>query len=104
MKFDRWLLTATLALLPAPLFAETPPSPPELEAERAALFTQADADNSGSLSPEEFKTFKSLVHAKMADRHFNRIDRNGDNAISLEELQAERPGRGPGHHPAPWAR
>jgi len=100
MKLGRWLLTGTLLLLPARMFAQGPPNPAEMEAERAALFAQADADGSGTLSLDEFKTFESLVHDKMAEHHFAHVDANGDGVVSLEELQADRPGPPPfGGHP-----
>lgn len=99
MKIGHWLLAGTMLLLPARLFAQTPPSPAEIEAERAALFAQADANGNGALSLDEFKTFESLLRDKMTERHFQQLDANGDGGVSLDELQADRPGPGPGHHP-----
>ena len=99
MKIGRWLLMGTMLLFPVQMFAQGPPSPAEMEAERAALFAQADADGSGTLSVDEFKTFESLVRDKMREHHFAHIDTNGDGAVSLQELQADRPGRGPGPCP-----
>ena len=101
MKFGRWLLTGTLLMLPAQMFAQGRPNPAELEAERAALFTQADADGSGTLSLDEFKTFESLVRDTMTEHHFAHVDANGDGAVSLDELQADHPGPPPfrGHPP-----
>jgi len=104
MRIDRWLVMGTMLLFPAAAFAENPPSPAEIEAERAALFAQADTDGSGALSVDEFKTFESLVRDKMTERHFTHLDTNGDGAVSLEELQADHPGPGPGHGPPPWNR
>jgi hypothetical protein len=102
MRIGRCILMGTLLLFPGVMLAQspTPPSPAEMEAERAALFNQADADGNGTLSLDEFKTFESLVHDKMTERHFKQLDTNGDGAVSLEELQADRPpGPGPGHPP-----
>jgi hypothetical protein len=96
MRIGRCILMGTLLLFPGAVLAQGPPSPAEMEAERAALFTQADADGNGTLSLEEFKAFEALLRDKMADRHFNQLDTNGDGAVSLEELQADRPA-GPGH-------
>ncbi len=101
MKLHRWLRMGTMLLFPGALLAQGPPSPAEIEAERAALFAQADADGNGVLSLDEFKTFESLVRDKMAERHFKQLNTNGDGVVSLEELRADRPGPGPGH--PPWA-
>jgi len=99
MKLGRCFLIGTVLTLAAPLSAQSPPSPAEIEAERAALFTQADADGNGVLSVSEFKTFESLMRDKMTEHHFNHLDANGDGAVSLEELQADHPGPGFGHPP-----
>lgn len=99
MKIDRWLLMGTMLLLSGRVLAQNPPSPAEINAERAALLAQADADGNGTLSADEFKTFESLVRDKMAERHFTHLDTNGDGAVSLEELQGDHPGPGFGHPP-----
>jgi hypothetical protein len=104
MRIGRYLLMGTLLLFPGAMLAQSPPSPAEMEAERAALFSQADADGNGTLSLEEFKTFESLVHDKMVERHFNQLDTNGDGGVSLEELQADRPPGPPGPGHPPWGR
>jgi Ca2+-binding EF-hand superfamily protein len=99
MKFSRWLLMGTMVLSPLAIFAQSPPSPAEMESERAALFAQADADGSGTLSLSEFKTFESLMRDKMTEHHFNHLDTKGDGAVSLDQLQADHPGPGFGHPP-----
>jgi hypothetical protein len=100
MRIGRCILMGSLLLFPGIMLAQGPPSPAEMQAERAALFTQADADGNGTLSLDEFKTFESLMHDKMVERHFKDLDTNGDGAVSLDELQADRPpGPGPGHPP-----
>ena len=120
MTFARWLLIGAVLTLAAPLFAQGPPSPQEMEAAQAATFDEADADGNGMLSLEEFKTFESLLRQKMAqhfkearpdgaapprlpamdpEQHFKQLDTNGDGAVSLDELQAERPRFGPGQPP-----
>lgn len=120
MKLGRWLLIGAVLTLAVPLFAQGPPDPRQMEAERAAAFDEADADGNGTLSLEEFKTFESLLRQKMAqhfkdangdgapppplpamdpERHFKQLDTNGDGAVSLDELQAERPRFGRGQPP-----
>ena len=101
MKISRWVLMGTMVLSPLPIFAQSPPSPAEMASERAAFFAQADADGSGALSLDEFKTFESLVRDKMAEFHFNHLDTNGDGVVSLDELQADRR-PGPGFGPPPF--
>lgn len=107
MNAGRWLLMGAL-LVPLPLAAQGPPDLAEMEAERAALFAQADADGNGSLTLDEFRTFESLFRDKRAERHFTRLDGDGDGVVSLDELQAggpgKRPGRGHRHGPPPWVR
>jgi hypothetical protein len=102
MRIGRCILMGTLLLFPGALLAQSPPSPAEMEAERAALFTQADANGDGTLSLEEFKTFESSMHDKMTERHFKNLDTNGDGVVSLEELQADRPPGPPGPGHPPW--
>ena len=120
MKHGRWLLMGTVLTLAAPLAAQGPPNPQQMEAERAATFDEADADGNGTLSLEEFKAFESLLRQKMTqhfkeakpdgaappplpamdpEKHFKQLDTNGDGAVSLDELQAERPRFGPGQPP-----
>ena len=59
-----------------------------LQSQIPALFAQADADGNGSLSPAEFKTFRELVAQKRAELWFQKLDTNGDGALSLDELTA----------------
>ena len=99
MKLGRWFLMGTVLTLAAPLFAQSPPCPAEIDAERDALFAQADADGNGTLSLAEFKTFESLMRDKMTEHQFNRLDTTGDGVVSLDELKAGRPGPGFGHPP-----
>ena len=98
MKIGRWILCGTMLLAPSWGLAFDPPNPAEIDAERAALFAEVDADRNGALSLDEFKTFESLFRDRMAERHFKDVDANGDEAVSLDELQAFGPPRGPGHH------
>ncbi len=72
---------------------------PALQAALPALFAQADANGDGSLSLDEFKTFKQLVAAKRAELQFKRLDANGDGAVTLEEIDAFAAQRHAGKHP-----
>ena len=90
MKIGRWVLMGTM-LFPVQMFAQGPPCPAEMEAERAAVFAQADADGNGALTLDEFKTFESLLRDKMTEHHFAHVDTNGDGTVTLQELQADRP-------------
>lgn len=101
MKTSRWVLMGAMLILPGQVLANERPTPAERKADQAVLFKQADADGSGTLSVDEFKTFESLMRDKMAARHFQRMDANGDKAVTLEELQAAGPGHGPGHRGGP---
>jgi hypothetical protein len=75
----------------------THPSQEEREAQRAALFAEADANDDNALSRTEFTTFGQLVEAARADRHFACLDSNSDSSVSAEELSAQHShwGRGP---------
>lgn len=61
----------------------------QMEAKRAALFTQADGNGDGALSPAEFAKFEELVRNAMQERHFAKADTNQDGKVTLEELAAE---------------
>ncbi len=97
MKINRWILCGTMLLAPSRVLAFGPPDPAEIDAERAALFAEVDANGNGALSLNEFKTFESLLRDRMAEQHFNHVDANGDDAVSLDELQASGPPREPRH-------
>lgn len=78
----------------------------KFEAEKAALFQQADGNKDGKLSAAEFGKFKELQknawQARKQDaekNRFARLDSNKDGALSLQELNAPRPQRaGFKHH------
>ncbi len=53
MRVHGWLLISSLFVLPGPLFGQGPPSPQEMQRERAATFNEADADGDGTLSQDE---------------------------------------------------
>jgi len=72
-----------------------PPTQVELEAERAALFAEADADGNKTLSVEEFGAFTELEKAARLKHLFPCLDANSDGQVSAEELAARRPCGGP---------
>ncbi len=78
-----------------------PPSEEEITMTRTAMFAEADADKSNTLSVGEFATFTKLFEAARAQRHFTCLDANGDGQVSAEELAAHRPPHGP-HHRRPF--
>lgn len=67
----------------------------KIQAERDALFKQADANRDGKLSPAEFASFNDLQKKAWEARkqefeknRFARIDSNKDGALSEDELKA----------------
>lgn len=79
-----------------------PLSEEEITTTRKAMFAEADADKSNSLSLEEFATFTKLFEAARAQRHFSCLDVNSDGQVSAEELAAHRPPHGPHRHHKPF--
>jgi hypothetical protein len=88
MKVISRVLATALPLVAAVALAVERPSQEERDAARAEAFAQADADGSGGLSAGEFDAFHDLMRARHAARAFDRIDSNGDGAVTLEELAA----------------
>ena len=74
---------------------------PNINKPTVAVFAEADADKSKTLSLNEFATFIKLFEATHAERHFKCLDTNGDGQVSSDELAAHRPPHGP-HHPPPF--
>ena len=68
-----------------------------LQAQFPALFAQADADGDGSLTPDEFKTFRELVREQRTASMFQRLDANGDGKVTLDEINAEAARRAQRH-------
>jgi hypothetical protein len=84
------------------------PQPPEQPGPRApiAVFRKLDADNSGTLTFDEFKAMAG--NAGNADKlqvRFNRLDSDGDGVLTLDEFARRnrpQPGDGgPGDPPPP---
>jgi len=91
MRTRLTLLAAALALAFAgPALAHRRMTPED----RAALFTQADADGDGKLTPAEFGTLRELVRQKIAAARFTRLDADGDGAVTSAELEAGHARRG----------
>jgi hypothetical protein len=103
MKLGARILTAAVCLLPLPAWSGGSLSREQLAAERDAAFVQADADQDGAFTLEEFKAFRAIMEERMLERHFEAIDTNDDNLVSADELAAFRPPRRP-HGPPPLTR
>ena len=88
----RWL-AAALMLASTTAFAAGGDWQAQREAMQAQAFAQADADGNGSLSPQEFANYNTILQQQRGDHKFTRLDANGDGQVTLEELQAA-----PAHH------
>jgi Ca2+-binding EF-hand superfamily protein len=97
MKVGVFVLAAATALAPLPVLAHEGPGGhggwQALQAEMPALFAQADANGDGSLSLDEFKTFKQLVTEKRTELMFQHLDANGDGKVTLDEINAAHAAR-----------
>lgn len=60
-----------------------------------AAFAEADADGSGTLDLDEFRTFHELLRARRLAYRFERADADDDGAVTLDELETAAPRR---HH------
>ena len=90
MKVNVLMLAAALTLAALPVLADCGHGGgPALQAELPALFTQADIDGDGSLTLDEFKTFKQLVAQKRTQSQYQRLDANGDGKVTLDEINAD---------------
>jgi hypothetical protein len=101
MTTPRRILFAALTLLgAAALPALAHPNQAQFQAAVDKAFAEADADGSGSLSPDEFAVFHDALRRAFEAARFAKIDTNGDGQLSREELAAAPP---PHHHcgPAP---
>lgn len=57
-----------------------------------AIFQKLDADNSGSVSLEEFKNSpRAKQNPEKAEEAFKKIDKDGNGELSLEEFKGHRP-------------
>ena len=89
MTTPRRLLLASMALLGAAVLpAAAHADRADFAAARDKAFTQADADGSGTLSPDEFSAFHDAMRQAFEAKRFAKIDANGDGVISQDELAA----------------
>ena len=68
-----------------------------------ALFSQADVDQDGKLSADEFAQLQKLHEAEMAKRQaarpgFTTLDQDGDGYVTQEEMRAAMKAHRGGHH------
>ncbi len=66
----------------------------DMKAKREAMLKECDADNDGKYTLEEFKA----LHAKIAEQHFKRLDKDQDGYVPLYQINA---GRGRHHRHGP---
>jgi hypothetical protein len=98
MKLGVFVLAAATTLAAVPVLAHGGHGFGQaLQAELPGLFAQADANGDGSLTLDEFKTFKQLVAEKRAELRFQRLDANGDGKVSLDEINAHAAERAQQH-------
>jgi hypothetical protein len=72
-----------------------PPTKEQMDADRTAAFTEADADGSGALDADEFTSFHQILRSKMEARLFDALDADDSGGITSDELAA-LPGPGGG--------
>jgi hypothetical protein len=102
MTTSRGILFGTLVLLGAGAFpAWGQPDQAQVAAARDKVFAEADADHNGSLSSSEFAKFQEFMRRELAAAQFKKLDTNGDDQVTKEELvtgrtpRIQRGGRGP---------
>ena len=66
------------------------------------LFAQVDADSNGKLSKSEFENALGAggTNLKQADSVFGKLDKDGDGAVSLDEMMSALKGKGHRRHDA----
>jgi Ca2+-binding EF-hand superfamily protein len=84
------LAPALAVLLAAPALAHELPTAEE----RAQLFAAADANADGKLDLTEFAALDELVRQRMTQKRFERLDADGDGAVTSAELDAGLARRG----------
>jgi len=83
------LITLAFAGIVLPLQAAKPKDGGDDEKKKPdpeAVFKKRDADNDGSLTPEEFR--KAGMPAEKAEEIFKKKDKDGDGKLSLDEFKA----------------
>lgn len=78
------LASATLAVLAAPAFAQTPAASPPAVDVKVDIFAKADADKSGSLTIAEVK----LADATVTQADFDKADADKSKSLSKVEFDA----------------
>ncbi len=87
-----WTMTALgIAALATTAWAAStvqPPSKEEMEADRTAAFTEADANADGALDADEFASFHEILRGRMEARMFDLLDADDSGGITSSELAA----------------
>ena len=95
--------SALLLMVSASQAADVANAQPQPLTRPGALFSQADADQDGKLSAEEFAQLQKLHEAEMAKRQaarpgFTSLDKDGDGYVTQEEMRAAMKSHRGGQH------
>jgi hypothetical protein len=92
MKKEHVLTAAMIGALAMPVAAwsKSPEHRAQMQAHRQQAFAEADANHDGQLSPDEFATFRRLMHERRQTHMFEKADANHDGEVTLAELDAAR--------------
>jgi len=90
MRVPFTFLTLAAVIAAGPALADRP-SPEEMAAKKAEMFVQADTDQNGTLTFDEFEQLAARHQAERLQRRFQRADADGDGVVTAEEFQSAKP-------------